>query len=144
MREIVQEWISSKVLAGSKARFKRSHSIANRQHAFQLMQDQMLNLACNPNQLSMGTFNEIVKALFRPAPGSSSSEDQQLSLIQKIESEIYPTFVEHLKGRIEKQLETYYNNSQSKQQQGGQPLKMLIMLWVEVQRVLLLKEAAPD
>lgn len=38
------------------------------------MQDQMLSQACNPNQLAMGTFNEMVKALFRPA-GSASSDD---------------------------------------------------------------------
>lgn len=64
--------------------------------------------------------------------------------MQKLEPEIYPTFVEQLKARIERQLEHYYGSGQSKQQQGGQPLKMLIMLWVEVQRVLVLREATSD
>lgn len=74
VKEIVQEWVSKRVLEGGRAKFKRQHSIGQRQHSFTLIQEQLLNLACPPTQLSMGTFNEMVKALFRPV-GSSSAQD---------------------------------------------------------------------
>ena len=66
VREIVQEWLQKRVVEGATAKYKRCHFQQQHQLAFNLIQDQLLFLACSPNQQSIGTFNEMVKAMFRP------------------------------------------------------------------------------
>lgn len=67
VKDIVHEWVSKRALEGSRAKYKKQHSIGQRQHSFAVIEEQLLNLACTPSQLSIGTFHEMVKALFRPA-----------------------------------------------------------------------------